>query len=151
MKLSTRGRYALRLMLDLALQPEGSCTSLRAVSGRQEISLKYLEQIVTPLARIGYVRSVRGAQGGYTLTMPSEDYTVGMILRTIEGSLAPIACLSHDAPPCPRQPLCVTVEVYRRIDDAIDQVVDHITLADLVAWQHQKWDAANIPYDADQP
>ena len=140
MKLSTRGRYALRLMLDLALQPEGSCTSLRAVSGRQEISLKYLEQIVTPLA-----------QGGYTLTMPPENYTVGMILRTIEGSLAPIACLSHDAPPCPRQPLCVTVEVYRRIDDAIDQVVDHITLADLVAWQHQKWDAANIRYDADQP
>lgn len=145
MKLSTRGRYALRLMLDLALQPEGACTSLRAISGRQEISLKYLEQIVTPLARIGYVRSVRGAQGGYRLTMPVEDYTVGMILRTIEGSLAPIACLSHDAPPC------VTVEVYRRIDDAIDQVVDHITLADLVAWQHQKWDAAGISQNTNQP
>ena len=83
--------------------------------------------------------------------MPPEDYTVGMILRTIEGSLAPIACLTRDAPPCPRQPLCVTVEVYRRIDDAIDQVVANITPADLVAWQHQKWDAANIPYDPNQP
>lgn len=151
MKLSTRGRYALRLMLDLALQPEGSCTSLRAVSRRQEISLKYLEQIVTPLSRIGYVRSVRGAQGGYRLTLSPKDYTVGMILRTIEGSLAPIACLSHDAPSCPRQPLCVTVEVYQRIDDAIDQVVDHITLADLVTWQHQKWNAAGILQNANQP
>ena len=70
MKLSTKGRYALRLMLDLALQPQDNCTSLKSVSQRQEISLKYLEQIVTPLIRCGYVRSVRGAQGGYQLTRP---------------------------------------------------------------------------------
>lgn len=144
MKLSTKGRYALRLMLDLALQPQDNCTSLKSVSQRQEISLKYLEQIVTPLIRCGYVRSVRGAQGGYQLTRPPEEYTVGMILRTIEGSLAPIACLKGDSPPCPRQALCVTVEVYRQIDAAIDGVVDHITLADLARRQHEKWDAAGV-------
>lgn len=144
MKLSTKGRYALRLMLDLALQPEGACVPLRAVADRQEISLKYLEQIVTPLARHGFVHSVRGAQGGYQLSHPPAFYTVGMILRTIEGSLAPIACLTEDAPPCPRQALCVTVDVYRRIDAAIDSVVDSITLEDLCCRQHEKWQAAGM-------
>lgn len=144
LKLSTKGRYALRLMLDLALQPEGVCVPLRTVSDRQEISLKYLEQIVTPLARQGFVHSVRGAQGGYQLCHPPAYYTVGMILRTIEGSLAPIACLTDNAPPCPRQALCVTVDVYRRIDAAIDSVVDHITLEDLCCRQHEKWQAAGM-------
>ena len=97
LKLSTKGRYALRL------QPEGVCVPLRTVSDRQEISLKYLEQIVTPLARQGFVHSVRGAQGGYQLSHPPAYYTVGMILRTIEGSLAPIACLTDD-PPRKRRP-----------------------------------------------
>lgn len=146
MKLSTKGRYALRLMLDLALQPQDNCTSLKSVSQRQEISLKYLEQIVTPLIRCGYVRSVRGAQGGYQLTRPPVEYTVGMILRTIEGSLAPIACLEGGSPPCPRQALCVTVEVYQQIDAAIDGVVDHITLEDLARRQYEKWDTAGVSH-----
>lgn len=137
MKLSTRGRYALRLMLDLALQPAGQSISLKTIAQRQDISLKYLEQIVTPLTRCGYVTSNRGAQGGYSLSKPPEKYTVGMILRTIEGSLAPVSCVESGAS-CPRMDCCATVEVYRRIDEAIDQVVDGITLADLVEIQKSK-------------
>lgn len=144
MKLSTRGRYALRLMLDLALQPEGTSISLKTIAQRQGISLKYLEQIVTPLSRGGLLHSNRGAQGGYMLTMAPEEYTVGMILRTIEGSLAPVACLEPDGAPCQRQSFCATVEVYRKIDEAIDTVVDGITLKDLVALQHEKW-GGNTP------
>lgn len=135
MKLSTRGRYALRLMLDIAMQPEGSSVSLKSVAERQEISLKYLEQIVAPLNRSGLLRAIRGAQGGYQLSKPARDYTVGLILRTIEGSLAPVACLDDD---CPRKEQCAAFEVYQRIDAAVDQVVDSITLADMVELQRKK-------------
>ncbi|MBQ9268383.1 MAG: Rrf2 family transcriptional regulator [Oscillospiraceae bacterium] len=139
MKLSTRGRYALRMMLDIALHPEENSVSLKSIAERQNISVKYLEQIVTPLVKGGYLRANRGAQGGYQLNRPPEEYTVGLILRTIEGSLAPVACLEPGSEYCERQSQCVTVEVYRRIDEAIDQVVDNITLKDLVALQHEKW------------
>lgn len=137
MKLSTRGRYALRMMLDVALHPDEPSVSLKSIAQRQDISVKYLEQIVTPLVRGGYLRANRGAQGGYQLNRPTEEYTVGMILRTIEGSLSPVACLGNGN--CPRQSGCATVEVYRKIDQAIDSVVDNITLADLVKLQHEKW------------
>lgn len=143
MKLSTRGRYALRLMLDLALQPEGESISLKTIAQRQNISLKYLEQIVTPLSRGGFLQANRGAQGGYMLTRTPEEYTVGMILRTIEGSLSPVACLEEGT--CQRQCYCATVEVYRKIDKAIDQVVDGITLKDLVDMQHEKWGGTEPP------
>ena len=144
MKISTKGRYALRLMIDLAQHDAGGYIPLRDISKRQQISAKYLEQIVVQLSRAGFVISTRGAQGGYQLCHPPAYYTVGMILRTIEGSLAPIACLTDDAPPCPRQALCVTVDVYRRIDAAIDSVVNHITLEDLCCRQHEKWQAAGM-------
>ena len=117
MKLSTRGRYALRMMLDIALHPDESSVSLKSIAQRQGISVKYLEQIVTPLVRGNYLRASRGAQGGYQLNRPVGEYTVGMILRTIEGSLAPVACLEDGDCICERQELCVTVEVYRKIDD----------------------------------
>lgn len=146
MRLSTKGRYALRLMLDLALGPEDTSISLKTIAQRQDISLKYLEQIVTPLSRANLLRSNRGAQGGYMLTMPPEKYTVGLILRTIEGSLAPVACLESEGGSCQRQQLCAAIEVYRRIDEAIDQVVDSITLKDLVDLQHQKW-GGDVPPD----
>ena len=143
MKLSTRGRYALRMMLDIALHPDETSVSLKSIAGRQEISVKYLEQIVTPLVRGGYLRANRGAQGGYQLSRPAEEYTVGMILRTIEGSLSPVACLTDTT--CARQCCCATVEVYRKIDRAIDQVVDGITLADLVQMQYDKWGGETPP------
>ena len=137
MKISTKGRYALRLMLDLAIHSEGSAVPLRDVAQRQEISDKYLEQIVTQLSRAGLVRSVRGAGGGYLLTRTPEGYTVGEILRVLEGSLAPVSCA--DGVGCfERADRCVTVEVWREIQAAVDGVVDHLTLADLVRRYHEK-------------
>ena len=137
MKISTKGRYALRLMLDLALSEAGEPVPLRDVARRQEISDKYLEQIVTPLSRAGLVRSVRGAGGGYLLTRDPADYTVGEILRPLEGSLAPVSCVDGSAC-CRRAGICVTQEVWREIQKAVSAVVDHITLADLVERQHRK-------------
>ena len=137
MKISTKGRYALRLMLDIALHADGSTVSLREAAARQEISEKYLEQIVTPLARAGLVRSVRGAGGGYLLTRQPEEYTVGEILRPLEGMLTPVSCLEN-AECCQRMDACVTVEVWQQIQDAVASVVDHVTLADLVQRYHEK-------------
>lgn len=138
MKISTKGRYALRLMLDLAVNHSGECIAIKTVAARQEISEKYLEQIITNLVRAGYVKSVRGAQGGYLLTRPPAEYTVGMILRLTEGDLAPVACLESGATPCARADLCVTTEVWKRLKTAIDGVVDGITLAELVELHAQK-------------
>lgn len=137
MKISTKGRYALRLMLDIALNSDRGVVSLRETAARQEISEKYLEQIVTPLARAGLVRSVRGAGGGYLLTRQPEEYTVGEILRPLEGKLTPVSCLEN-TDCCERMDNCVTVEVWQRIQDAVAGVVDGITLADLVARYHEK-------------
>ena len=119
MKISTKGRYALRLMMDLAENNNGSPISLKDVAKRQDISDKYLEQIISILNKAGYV-------------------TVGMILRQTEGSLAPVACIEDDEIVCDRQQQCVTSIVYKKINDAISGVVDNITLPDLVDWQNEK-------------
>lgn len=137
-EISTKGRYALRLMMDLAENNTGSPISLKDVAKRQDISDKYLEQIISILNKAGYVRSVRGAQGGYMLKMEPQNYTVGMILRQTEGSLAPVACIEDDEIVCDRQQQCVTSIVYKKINDAISGVVDNITLQDLVDWQNEK-------------
>jgi len=131
MKISTKGRYALRMMLDLGLQNDGEYIPLRSISRRQCISDKYLEQIITQLSRAGFVKSARGAQGGYMLSRKPEAYTVGDILRATEGSLSPVSCLDEDES-CIFAGECVTVEVWSRIQKAVNDVVDHITLADLV-------------------
>lgn len=130
MKISTKGRYALRLMLDLALNGQGQPAALRDVAGRQDISEKYLEQLVAPMTRAGLLKSVRGASGGYLLTRSPADYTVGEILRTQEGSLAPVECADGQA--CARSGQCVTVDLWRRLKEAVDGVVDATTLQDLV-------------------
>lgn len=96
MKISTKGRYALRLMLDLALHDNGEPVRIKDIAARQEISDKYLEQIISSLNKAGYVKSIRGPQGGYKLAKKPSYYTVGMILRLTEGSLAPVACLDED-------------------------------------------------------
>lgn len=137
MKISTKGRYALRMMLDLALHNTGEYISLKDISARQEISVKYLEQIVTLLGRAGFVKSVRGPQGGYILARGPEEYTVGSILRLTEGSLAPVTCLENKPNQCNRSRYCCTVGVWQKLDRAINDVVDNITLADLVAEQKQ--------------
>lgn len=132
MKISTKGRYAVRVMLDLALNNNGECVKVKDIAARQGISEKYLEQIIASLNKAGYVKSVRGAQGGYRLSKKPEDYTVGMILRTTEGSLAPVACLDEGADECERCDTCETLEVWKKLYDAVNSVVDTITVADLV-------------------
>lgn len=140
MKISTKGRYALRMMIEFGLNPDG-CTKISQVAERQGISDKYLEQIVTLLHRAGYVRSIRGAQGGYMLTKKPEEYTVGMILRQTEGSLSPVSCLDDEVNQCARAGQCATLTVWEQLKDAINQVVDHVTLADLIEEQKKCPDA----------
>ena len=133
MKISTKGRYALRLMLDLAQhRNEQEYVSIKKIAQRQDISEKYLEQIVALLARAGFVTSVRGAQGGYRLVKEPKDYTVGIILRQIEGNLSSVKCLEESPNKCDRCNNCVTIEVWKQINDAVNNVIDNITLQDLV-------------------
>lgn len=137
MRISTKGRYALRLMLDIALNSkDGIPVRVKDIAKRQEISGKYLEQIIAILNKAGFVRSIRGPQGGYLLTNPPEKYTVGMILRLTEGSLAPVACIEEEGF-CNRMDKCVTVILWRKLNDVINGVVDHVTLADLEEWQSE--------------
>ncbi len=132
MKISTRGRYALRLMIDLAQHQDSGPVSLREVARRQQLSDKYLEQIITPMLRAGLVRSIRGAGGGYLLTRKPEDYTVGDLLRPLEGDLAPVECATN-ADFCDHSDQCFTVWLWQEIHKAVASVVDRTTLADLVA------------------
>ena len=138
MKISTKGRYALRLMLELAMNESSSPMSLNDIAARQQISEKYLEQIISVLNKADYVRSIRGPQGGYMLSKKPEEYTVGMILRLTEGDLAPVSCVGNGAVECDRADGCVTVRIWQRINDAVNEVVDNITLADLMDWQEEK-------------
>ena len=139
MMISTRGRYALRVMIDLAEHIDEGYIPLQTIAKRQGISEKYLEQIIGRLSKAGLVQSARGAQGGYKLTKAPSECTVGEILRVLEGDLAPVACAASVHPAlCPRLDDCVTTEVWRRIGEAINNVVDNITLADLLKWQEEK-------------
>lgn len=144
MKISTKGRYALRLMIDIAINSADKPVSIKEIASRQDISDKYLEQIISVLNSAGFVRSIRGAQGGYVLRKAPSEYTVGMILRLTEGSLAPVACVEEDAVHCDRMDNCVTVEIWKRLNTAINGVVDNITLADLVEWQNNNQDNYTI-------
>jgi Rrf2 family protein len=144
MKISTKGRYALRLMLDLATYNTGEPISLKDIARRQGISEKYLEQIISGLNKAGYVRSIRGSQGGYILTNPPEFYTVGMILRLTEGDLAPVDCVAVGSPECEKMDGCVTVRIYKKIYAAVNEVVDSITLADMMEWQAESGDQYSI-------
>lgn len=137
MKISTKGRYALRLMLDLALHDNDAPVRIKDIALRQNISDKYLEQIISSLNKAGYVKSIRGPQGGYKLAKDTSFYTVGMILRLTEGSLAPVACLEDEENLCERQQYCATLRLWQRLDEAIKGVVDTVTLADLVEWQQE--------------
>ncbi len=131
MKISTKGRYALRMMIHLARNDQGRYIALRDVSGQEEISPKYLEQIVTILSRAGFLKSVRGAQGGYRLARRPEEYTVGEILRVTEGNLFPVPCLENQPAGCERAEQCVTLSFWLGMQSAIDAYVDSVTLADL--------------------
>ncbi len=131
MKISTKGRYALRMMLDIARQGDDAVVSLKDISGRQEISVKYQEQIVMQLSRAGFLSSVRGPSGGYRLVRRPEEYKVGEILRAIEGSLAPVACLDGEDR-VRRCDHCETLSFWQGLDEVINRYVDQFTLQDLL-------------------
>lgn len=132
MKISTKGRYALCVMLDLAIYDTGEYISLKIIAKRLNFSGKYLEQIIGILTKAGFVKSVRGSSGGYRLAKKPQDYTVGDILRLTEGSLSPVSCMEEDAEHCPKIESCLNLAVWAKLNDAINRVVDSITLADLV-------------------
>ena len=138
MKISTKGRYALRLMIDVAQHDENGNVSIKDISARQEISIKYLEQIVSTLCKIGYLKSTRGAQGGYRLTKNPAEYTIGDILRVTEGPLSPIACLDDEPNQCPRCEECVTLDFWKGLYKVINEYVDRVTLADLLEFIQDK-------------
>ena len=135
MMVSTKGRYALRVMIDLAEHDDGRFIPLKEIAARQGISEKYLESIVKLLARSGDLFGMRGKGGGYRLTRAPEEYTVGMILRLTEGCLSPVDCVAPDGAGCEKGDACVTRILWKKIDDAINEVVDNITLGDLLDWQ----------------
>ena len=132
MKISTRGRYALRFMIDLAQHDSTEFIALKDVSERQEISVKYLEQITSLLSKFGLLQSVRGPQGGYRLARKPTDYTVGEILRITEGDLSPVACLQQPANTCGRAKDCQTLKLWQELSDVINGFLDSKTLEDLV-------------------
>ena len=132
MKVSTKGRYALRLMVDIAVYDVGEYIPLKAVSERQNITLKYLEQIVTLLSKAGYLKSSRGSSGGYRLARPASEYSVGDILRATEGSLAPLTCIEDAPNQCERSNICATLPFWNGLNKVVNEYVDSFTLQALV-------------------
>lgn len=132
MKVSTKGRYALRVMIDLAVNGAGEFIPLKDISERQEISLKYLEQIISLLGKAGYLHSSRGNNGGYMLARRPEEYTAGDILRITEGNLSPVACANDNGSECPHGASCAVMPFWRGLSKVINEYVDGVTLADLV-------------------
>lgn len=143
MKISTRGRYAVRVMLDLAENNTGEYIKVKQIAFRQGISEKYLEQIIAVLNKAGYVKSVRGAQGGYKIAKDPDKCTVGMILRLTEGSLCPVACLEDEVNECERCDTCETLTVWKELNEAINHVVDNVTISDLAEKQQKRIQALN--------
>ena len=137
MKVSTKGRYAIRVMLDLALNNTGEYIPLKEVAERQGITLKYLEQIIILLKRAGYLKSTRGNGGGYKLSKEPSEYTLGDIIRTTEGSLAPIACLEDEVNTCERKSICPTLEMWEGLYRVVNEYLDSITLQDLLDKQNE--------------
>ena len=130
--ISTRGRYALRMMLDLAQNQGDGYVALKDIAARQEISKKYLEQIIPLLNRAGLLQTARGVQGGYRLTRRPEEYTVLDILTVTETGLAAVACLEQDAPACPRCAECLTLPVWQGLDQVVREYLSGITLQDVL-------------------
>ena len=133
MLISTKGRYALRVMLELAQSQPDAYMPLPLIAQRQGISEKYLESIIAILSRAGLVEGLRGKGGGYRLTREPDQYTVGEILTLTEGSLAPVSCLAQGAASCPRMSSCRTYDMWKGLDDLIEDYFGKITLADLAA------------------
>lgn len=136
MKISTKGRYALRVMLDLAIHNTGEYIPLKEVSQRQNITVKYLEQIIPHLKKMGYLRSTRGNSGGYRLAREPREYVIGDILRAMEGSLAPVSCLEDEKNSCEMINACPTLNFWKGLEKVISDYVDRVTLQDLLDQHH---------------
>ena len=132
MLISTKGRYALRVMIDLAEHQSDEFISLKGIAERQEISEKYLESIIRLLVKAKVLDSLRGKGGGYRLRKTPEQYTVGSILRLTEDSLAPVSCLERDAEACPKSTKCRTLALWQGLDKVINDYLDSVTIEDLM-------------------
>lgn len=139
MKISTKGRYALRMLIDLAEHEGDGFIALKDIAERQNISKKYLEQIVPILSRSGILRTNRGSQGGYALAKEPEHVMVGEILRLTEGSLSPVACLDGDPAQCPRSADCPTLPVWQGLNRVINEYLDGITLRSILDSQRERY------------
>ena len=132
MKISTKGRYALRMMIDIAENQEKGYVALKDIAARQEISKKYLEQIALHLSQCGMLRAVRGYQGGYMLSRDAKEYTVAQILSVVEGSLATVSCLESPVNSCPRRENCKTLPLWMSLNRRIQEYLNSVTLEDIV-------------------
>ncbi len=148
MKLSTKGRYGVKSMLDLALHNGEGPVALKSIAERQDISENYLEQLFATLRKAGHVKSIRGSQGGYILAHDPKSITIGSILRTLEGSLAPVECVVEDDPiKCSKSDRCVTKILWEKIRDKVNETVDSVTLDDLIEeYKKSNTDEAYIYY-----
>lgn len=135
MKISTKGKNAIKIMLELGTYYGSDPVKLKDIARRQNISEKYLEQIISILLKAALVKSIRGKGGGYVLKYPPEKYTVGQILKAAEGDMAPTDCVSDLGGNCGNKEVCVSYRLWKKLDDAIDVVLEGITLADMLEWQ----------------
>jgi len=151
MKLSTKGRYGLRAVLELAVHESDEAVALSLIAERQRISMNYLEQLIPKLRKAGIVKGIRGAQGGYLLTMPADQISIGDILRALEGDLNPVNCadVSNGDGSCSNSDTCVTKYVWKRISDSINDAVDGIMLSELVEESKRVQAEAEIPTNSD--
>ena len=139
MNITSKGRYALRVMLDLAQHPDEGFVSLKTVAERQDISMKYLEMIVSCLKKAELLESTRGKEGGYRLSRSPADYSVGEILRCLEDNLAPVACIKDGEIQCDRAAACITLPMWRELDELTNAYLDGVSLQDLLTGE--KWQA----------
>lgn len=130
--ISTRGRYALRVMIDIALNGNGGYVPMKDVAARQGLSLKYLEQILPKLTRNNLVEGVQGKGGGYRLTREPSEYTIGDILRVTEKDLAPVSCLADGAEKCDRRGQCKTINFWEGLNNVVNEYMDGVTLEDML-------------------
>ena len=137
MNITSKGRYALRVMLDLAQHPEDGFVSLKVTAERQNISLKYLEMIISHLKKAGLVESTRGKEGGYRLTREPERYTVLEILDSIEDNLAPVSCIQSGEVQCDHAEACLTIPMWKELDDITNRYLSSVTLQDLLS--RERW------------
>ena len=140
MNITSKGRYALRVMLDLAQHPDEGFISLKTIAERHDISMKYLEAIVAALKKAGLVESSRGKEGGYALSRPTQDYSIGEILRCMEDKIAPVSCITADGVSCAQASGCLTLPMWRELDELTNAYLDSVTLRDLLTgdkWKHE--------------